>query len=100
MRVALSSSVTFSGWNKGAGITAASGNDALAYSQNMPALETDASSAARRPPERAGESRKTRLIETRNSECGTRKADIRVLRRRKSVPAFSGPGANQQLVKS
>jgi hypothetical protein len=35
----LRSNVTYSGWNKGAGISASAGNDALTWSQNMPADE-------------------------------------------------------------
>lgn len=35
----------YSGWNKGAGITAVTGNDALVYSQNMPAAEADSTLA-------------------------------------------------------
>ncbi|MBL9144379.1 MAG: hypothetical protein JNM99_11940 [Verrucomicrobiaceae bacterium] len=37
---------TFTGWNKGTGISAATGNDALVYSQNMPAAEVDSTLAA------------------------------------------------------
>lgn len=37
--------LTFSGWNKGAGIVVATGNDGLIYSQNMPAAEADATLA-------------------------------------------------------
>ena len=35
----------YNGWAKGAGITAASGNDALVYSQNMPSVEADSTLA-------------------------------------------------------
>ena len=41
----LRSNVTWSGWSKGAGIAAAAGNDALVWSQNMPADEASSTLA-------------------------------------------------------
>jgi hypothetical protein len=93
----------FTGWDRGSGISTATGNDALVFSQNMPAAETDSTLAAAitanqywtaslQPP--AGQTMNLRGAELRFT---IRRIDFHAPRRYAVFSGIGGFGAGSEL---